>query len=39
MDLPLGTWVGSVKVNNDEIWNEFVKTGVVKGFQYRGLFC
>ena len=37
MDLPLGTWVGSVKVNNDKIWNEFVKTGKVKGFRHRGL--
>jgi hypothetical protein len=39
MDLPLGTWVGSVKVNNDEIWNEFVKTGKVKGFSIEGYFA
>lgn len=39
MDLPLGTWVGSVKVNNDEIWNEFVKTGRVKGFSIEGYFA
>jgi hypothetical protein len=38
MDLPLGTWVGSVKVNNDKIWNEFVKTGKVKGFSIEGFF-
>ena len=38
MDLPLGTWVGSVKVNNDKIWNEFVKTGKVKGFSIEGMF-
>jgi hypothetical protein len=38
MDLPLGTWVGSVKVNNEKIWNEFVKTGKVKGFSIEGFF-
>ena len=38
MDLPLGSWVGSVKVNNDQIWNEFVKTGKVKGFSIEGFF-
>ena len=39
MDLPLGTWVGAVKVNNDEIWNEFVKTGRVKWFSIEGYFA
>ena len=39
MDLPLGSWVGSVKVNNDKIWNEFVKTGKVKGFSIEGFFA
>mgnify|MGYP003119739089 CR=1 FL=1 len=39
MDLPLGTWVGSVKVSNDKIWNEFVKTGKVKGFSIEGYFA
>lgn len=38
MDLPLGTWFGTIKVNNDKIWNEFVKTGVVKGFSIEGYF-
>ena len=39
MDLPLGTWVGAVKVNNNKIWNEFVKTGKVKGFSIEGYFA
>ena len=39
MELPLGSWVGSVKVNNDQIWNEFVKTGKVKGFSIEGFFA
>ena len=39
MDLPLGSWVGSVKVNNDEVWNSFVKTGKVRGFSIEGYFA
>tara|TARA_R100000278_G_scaffold105287_1_gene81718 strand:+ start:262 stop:1857 length:1596 start_codon:yes stop_codon:yes gene_type:complete len=39
MDLPLGTWVGAVKVNSDKVWNEFVKTGAVKGFSIEGYFA
>ena len=39
MDLPLGTWVGSIKVDNEEIWNEYVKTGKVKGFSIEGYFA
>ena len=39
MDLPVGTWMGTVKVNNDTIWNEFVKTGKVKGFSIEGYFA
>jgi hypothetical protein len=30
--MPKGTWMVSVKVNNEEVWEEFVKTGKVKGF-------
>ena len=29
---PVGTLYGLMKVNNDEIWNDYVKTGKVKGF-------
>ena len=39
MDVPLGTWMGAIKVDNDEIWNEFVKTGKVKGFSIEGFFA
>ena len=39
MDLPLGTWVGSIKVDNDKIWNDYVKTGKVKGFSIEGYFA
>jgi archaellin len=39
MDVPVGTWMGAVKVNNDEIWNDYVKTGKVKGFSIEGYFA
>tara|TARA_R110000803_G_scaffold163045_2_gene226723 strand:+ start:1168 stop:1809 length:642 start_codon:yes stop_codon:yes gene_type:complete len=39
MDLPKGTWAGTVKVDNDEIWNDYVKTGKVKGFSIEGYFA
>ena len=39
LDVPIGTWMGSVKVNNDEVWEEFVKTGKVKGFSIEGYFA
>lgn len=38
MDLPVGTWMVSMKVNNEKIWNDFVKTGKVKGFSIEGYF-
>ena len=39
MNVPVGTWMGSMKVNNDEVWNEYVKTGKVKGFSIEGYFA
>ena len=38
LNVPKGTWMVSVKVNNDEVWEEFVKTGKVKGFSIEGYF-
>ena len=29
---PKGSWVATMKVDSDEIWNDYVKTGKVKGF-------
>ncbi len=39
MELPKGTWAGTVKVDNAEVWNEYVKTGKVKGFSIEGYFA
>lgn len=38
LNMPVGTWMVSVKVNNDEVWEEFVKTEKVKGFSIEGFF-
>lgn len=38
LNLPVGSWVGTFKVNNDDIWNNYVKTGDVKGFSIEGMF-
>jgi hypothetical protein len=38
-NFPKGTWMVSVKVNNDEVWHNFVKTGAVKGFSIEGYFA
>ena len=38
LNAPVGTWMVSMKVNNDMIWNDFVKTGKVKGFSIEGYF-
>jgi len=39
MDMPLGTWMVSMKVLNDDVWNNYVKTGKVKGFSIEGYFA
>ena len=36
-DLPVGTWMVSYKVDNDEVWKQ-VKEGKVLGFSVEGLF-
>jgi hypothetical protein len=38
MSVPVGTWMISMKVNNDDIW-EKVKLGEVKGFSIEGYFA
>jgi hypothetical protein len=38
LQMPVGTWMVSMKVNNDDIWINYVKTGKVKGFSIEGYF-
>jgi hypothetical protein len=37
-DVPVGSWMMSVKVNNDKFWQEQIKTKTVKGFSIEGFF-
>ena len=39
IDVPVGTWMGAVKVNNDDVWQEYVKTKKVNGFSIEGYFA
>lgn len=38
LEMPIGTWMVSMKVNNEDVWQEFVKTKKVKGFSIEGYF-
>ena len=38
LNVPVGTWLGTFKINNDEIWNDYIKEGKVQGFSIEGLF-
>lgn len=38
LSYPVGTWMVSMKVNNNDIWEEYVKSGKVKGFSIEGWF-
>jgi hypothetical protein len=37
LNVPEGTWMGMFKVSDDTIWNDYVKTGKVKGFSVEAL--
>ncbi|MBC8304225.1 MAG: hypothetical protein H8E55_51765 [Pelagibacterales bacterium] len=37
-DVPVGTWMVSMKVDNDEVWDK-VKLGEIKGFSIEGFFA
>jgi hypothetical protein len=38
-DLKKGTWMISVQVEDQQFWNEYVKTGQVRGFSIEGSFA
>ena len=33
-----GSWFGAYKVDNEQVWNEFIKSGEFKGFSVEGVF-
>jgi hypothetical protein len=36
-NIPDGSWFGSYKIENDEVWN-LIKAGTFKGFSVEGFF-
>lgn len=34
---PKGTWMGVMKIDNEVLWNDYVKTGKIEGFSIEGL--
>tara|TARA_R100001463_G_scaffold110220_3_gene164906 strand:+ start:2707 stop:3312 length:606 start_codon:yes stop_codon:yes gene_type:complete len=38
-EVPVGTWMGSIRVDSDEVWKDYVKEGVVNGFSIEGYFA
>lgn len=38
LDVPKGTWMVSVKVENEAIWKDWIKSDRVKGFSIEGYF-
>jgi hypothetical protein len=38
LSLPKGTWAGTMHVKNEQVWNEYVKTGILSGFSIEGIF-
>jgi hypothetical protein len=37
LNLPKGTWMTALKVDNEEVWTDYVKSGKVKGISIEGL--
>ena len=38
MNVPVGTWMVSMKVNSDEVWNDYIRTKKVRGFSIEAYF-
>jgi hypothetical protein len=38
LNAPVGSWMGTFKIDNEDIWTNYVKTGEVKGLSIEGLF-
>jgi hypothetical protein len=39
LEYPVGTWVATMKIDNEDVWQNYVKEGVVKGFSVEGYFA
>lgn len=39
LNAPVGTWMVTLKIDDDKIWTDYVKSGNVKGFSIEGIFA
>lgn len=39
LDVPVGTWLISMKVYNDSVWQDFIQSRKVRGFSIEGYFA
>lgn len=37
-NLPVGSWFGAYKIDDLDLWNEYIETGVLRGFSLEGIF-
>lgn len=37
-NLPAGTWMGMYKIEDEYVWQEYIKTGRVRGYSVEGMF-
>lgn len=38
LEVPIGTWMISMKVDNDDIWENYIKSGKIRGFSIEAYF-
>jgi hypothetical protein len=38
MEFPKSTWMIKMKINNDDVWENYIKNGKVKGISLEGIF-
>ena len=39
LNMPIGTWMVSMKIDNDNVWENYVKENKVSGFSIEGYFA
>ena len=38
-NIPKGSWMGIVHLPNEEVWNDYIKNGNLKGFSVEGIYA
>jgi len=37
-NVPVGTWMGTFRISDENLWQDYIKSGKVRGFSIEGLF-